>query len=188
MPNIDIKPLSRLSREEFKRIAVGYTSTEMYRPVRTESESQIVFTLERVKRSEPYVKRWPFTEANYARCISHLSQDVSVGATVDGELVGIAVAELHEWDRTLNVWEIHVAETHHKLGVGSGLIQGLVERAKAKGLRQIVCEAQSTNMPVLDFYRKLGFKMEGIDLTFYDHDEDCGEEFVVFMKLRVGGQ
>lgn len=185
MPDIDIQPLTELSTEDFKRIAVGYTSTEMYRPTRTESDSQIVFTLERVKRSEPYVKRWPFTEANYTTCINYLARGVSVGASIDGKLVGIAVAELREWDKSINVWEIHVEETHHRQGVGRRLIQGLIDRARVKGLRQIVCEAQSTNTDVIDFYHRVGFKMEGIDLTFYDHDESCKEEFAVFMKRVV---
>jgi ribosomal protein S18 acetylase RimI-like enzyme len=185
VPDIDIQPLTQLSAEDFKRIAVGYTSTEMYRPTRTESDGQIVFTLERVKRSEPYVKRWPFTEANYATCINCLPQGVSVGAATDGKLVGIAVAELREWGKSINVWEFHVDEAHHRQGIGKRLIQGLVDRARAIGLRQIVCEAQSTNVPVFDFYRRQGFKMEGIDLTFYDHDESCAEEFAVFMKRVV---
>jgi len=185
VPDIDIQPLTELSAEAFKRIAVGYTSTEMYSPVRTESDSQIVFTLERVKRSEPYVKQWPLTEANYATFISHLAQGVSVRASIDGTLVGIAVAEVREWDESINLWEFHVAETHHRQGVARSLIHGLVDRARAKGLRQIVFEAQSTNTPVIDFYRHLGFKMEGIDLTLYDHDENCQEEFAVFMKLIV---
>jgi ribosomal protein S18 acetylase RimI-like enzyme len=65
-------------------------------------------------------------------------------------------------------------------------MERLVGSAKAAGLRIIVCETQSTNVPAIRFYRRVGFKMEGIDLSYYSNEDMAPErEVAVFMKRRL---
>jgi ribosomal protein S18 acetylase RimI-like enzyme len=35
----------------------------------------------------------------------------------------------------------------------------------------ILCETQTTNVPAIDFYRRVGFKLEGIDLSYYSNED-----------------
>ena len=62
----------------------------------------------------------------------------------------------------------------------------LAESARAAGLRAIVCEAQNTNVPAIRFYRRLGFRLEGVDVSLYSNEDlQPGGSVAVIMKLRV---
>lgn len=67
------------------------------------------------------------------------------------------------------MWELHVAETHQRRGIGRQLVEALTEKACAAGLRTLVCETQNTNMPAMRSYWKLGFQIEGIDVSYYSN-------------------
>jgi ribosomal protein S18 acetylase RimI-like enzyme len=70
-------------------------------------------------------------------------------------------------------------------GVGSQLMEQLAEKGKAAGLRIIVCETQTTNVPAIQFYHRVGFVMEGIDLSYYSNEDYSDGEIAVFMKRRL---
>ena len=61
-------------------------------------------------------------------------------------------------------------------------MEALAEKGRAIGLRTIVCETQNTNVPAIEFYRKVGFTVEGIDLSYYTNDDVLNGEVAVFMK------
>src|SRR6266545_450346 len=90
----------------------------------------------------------------------HCNAGFSFGA-YDGELlVGLIIAEPQEWNRSLCVWEFHVAATHRRSGIGRQLMACAEEQARRSGLRTIVCETQNTNAAAIMVYRKLGFTIE----------------------------
>jgi streptothricin acetyltransferase len=57
--------------------------------------------------------------------------------------------------------------------------------SRETGLRAIVCETQNTNVPAIDFYRHIGFTLEGIDLSFYTNDDYLNGEVAIFMKKLI---
>jgi ribosomal protein S18 acetylase RimI-like enzyme len=61
----------------------------------------------------------------------------------------------------------------------------LAARACAAGLRAVVCETQTTNVPAIAFYRQLGFEIDGVDLSYYSNDDASGGEVAIFMKLKL---
>lgn len=90
------------------------------------------------------------------------------------------------WNKSLWVWEFHVAEMYRRRGLGRRLMDALAGRAKAAGLRTIVCETQNTDVPAIDFYRAVGFSIEGIDVSYYTNDDLLpGGEVAIFMKRRL---
>jgi ribosomal protein S18 acetylase RimI-like enzyme len=64
----------------------------------------------------------------------------------------------------------------------------LAQKGKESGLRTIVCETQNTNVPAIKFYRKVGFMIDGVDLSYYTNDDWPDGEIAIFMKkpLIVG--
>jgi RimJ/RimL family protein N-acetyltransferase len=47
------------------------------------------------------------------------------------------------------------------LGIGSALLQSLIEWAKGSGIRKIQLEVMADNERAINLYKKFGFKIEG---------------------------
>lgn len=52
-------------------------------------------------------------------------------------------------------------------------------------MRAVVCETQNTNVAAIRFYRRMGFDIEGVDLSYYSN-QDCPDgEVALFLKKRL---
>jgi ribosomal protein S18 acetylase RimI-like enzyme len=143
------------------------------------------FTL--AELSEPYVKRYDNLDHETLTHYLELSQnDYSRGAYDEGHCVGIALAEPQFWNHSLHVREIHIAETHQRKGIGRMLLEAVSQKAHDSNFRTIVCETQSTNPDAIKFYRKMGFSIEGIDLSQYSNKDFPDGEIAIFMKKATG--
>lgn len=184
---IDIRALKQFNPNDLQRLVVGYTSDAKYRVSKTESDHQFAIALELVPVSPPYHKRDDHLDVETLESYQQVPAfGFSFGA-YEGELcVGIALAEPRHWNKSLWVWELHVAETHQRRGVGRQLVDALAAQACAVGLRTLICETQNTNVPAICFYRKAGFQMEGIDISLYSNDDYPDGEIAIFMKKRLG--
>ena len=185
MTSIELRTLRDLERRDVRRLVAGYVSSEAYRVRKTGSKGLVVLRLERVSLRQPYQKRFLFPEADWSRYRAVVRQGFSVGAFDGKRLVGLALAERREWNRSLWVWELGVAATHRRRGIGTLLVQELSRRARAAGLRILVCETQTTNVPAIDFYRKNGFSVHGIDLSYYSNHDVARGEVALFMKKAL---
>jgi ribosomal protein S18 acetylase RimI-like enzyme len=81
--------------------------------------------------------------------------------------------------------EFHVAATHQRRGIGRELLQNVVTRSQQDGFRTVVCETQTTNTPAIAFYRRMGFTLEGVDISLYTNQDYPDGEIAVFMKKRL---
>jgi len=135
----------------------------------------------------PYSKRYDHLDAEtLAQYQKVPACGFSFCAYAAGQCVAIVLAEPHHWNRSLWVWELHVAESHRRRGTGRQLVEALTEKARAGGLRTVVNETQNSNVPAIQFYRSLGFHVEGIDLSYYSNHDFPEGEIAIFMKKRVG--
>jgi ribosomal protein S18 acetylase RimI-like enzyme len=167
-------------------IITGYTTDAVYQASRTESAEESTFTLRLVALPQPMSKRYSHldeeTQAHYATL---LGLGFSFGAYQEGQCIGLALAEAHAWNQSLWVWEFHVSESYRSQGVGRRLMEALIARARDAGLRTIVCETQTTNVPAIRFYRALGFTLDGIDLSYYSNHDYPHGEIALFMKRAL---
>ena len=180
---IEIRKLKHLRREDL-HIMAGYVSTDRYQVSKTETDNEFCFILKRQKLNEPYVKHWSFSEEDFKNYSELVNQGLSLGAYDTDQLVGIAISEKIEWNRSLWIREFGIAESYRRKGVGRQLMEKIVEVAKAEGLRILVCETQNTNVSAIDFYRSVGFEVDGIDLSYYTN-RDVEDEVAVFMKRKL---
>ena len=150
------------------------------------SDSHITFDLQRVTLDEPSVKQYDhYDEATLQRYNEVLAEGYSFGAYAGNLLIGLILASAHHWNHSIWVWEFHVVETHRRLGAGKGLMTTLVEKARSEGFRTVVCETQNTNATAIQVYLKLGFSLEGVDISYYTNEDYPGGEIAVFMKKRL---
>ena len=182
---IKIGVLLSLELADIVRVAGGYTSNNKFAVVHTHSENHAAFELRRTALARPYVKKYDFDRETVERYNAFLHDGFSFGA-YDGELlVAILISEVHSWNQSLWVHEFHVAESHRNMGIGRRLMECVSEKAVDAGLRIIVCETQNTNVPAIEIYRRLGFGIEGIDISYYGNDDCPDGEIAIFMKRRL---
>jgi ribosomal protein S18 acetylase RimI-like enzyme len=182
---IEIRPLTELNLDDLHRVASGYVSDERYAVDHSETDELISFTLRREKLSTSYVKKYEFNTDTIKAYRPHLENGFSF-AVYDGDLIGLAVSELHQWNNSLWIHEFHIAEPYRRRGLGKQLMERVAEAARDAGIRILVCETQNTNASAIKVYRQLGFSLEGVDLSYYRNSDQPDGEIAVFMKRRLG--
>lgn len=179
---IDIKPLTQLQPQDIRALNKGYTSSAMYRVSKSETPEEIIIQLALVPLSHPYIKRWETNDEELARLQDVVRKGLSLAAYDGKRMVAIAIAEARRWNRTLWVWEFHVVPDYQRMGIGRRLMDALAEVGCSEKLRVMVCETQNTNVPAISFYRGVGFRLEGIDLSYYTNHDLTDGEVAIFMK------
>lgn len=180
---LEIRPLRALDDDILSNLIVGYTSGARYEVEKIETPEHTRIELRLVQLPQPFVKRYPDLDAQTTEHYkSIVEQGNSFGAFAGERCVGIALAEPHTWNLSFLLHELHVAEDFQRQGIGRRVIESLAAHGRSLGLRCIVCETQTTNVPAIQFYRAMGFTLEGIDLSLYtNHDRENGE-VALFMK------
>lgn len=183
---IEVRSLTKLNLTDLRRVASGYTSNGKYVVAYADSESEVSFNLQLIALEQPYVREYDHFDAEILeRYNDILRSGYSFGAHDGDLLVGLLIAEPRLWNHSLWVSEFHVAASHRKLGIGKRLMREAAEKSKREGFRTIVCETQNTNASAISVYRKLGFSMEGIDISYYSNTDYPDSEIAVFMKKRL---
>ena len=182
----DIRPLVMVDPPLLERlITAGYTSTEAYQVVREETRDRIRFELRLIRLNQPVVKRYPLDAQMIARYTELAATGHAFGAFVDEACVGIALCEPHAWNASLFIHEFRIAPDFQRMGIGRALMAAVEEHARAEGMRRVVLETQTTNVPAIRFYRALGFTLDAVDISLYSNDDLARGEVAVFMKKSV---
>ena len=183
---IAIRPLPRFDAERFQAIASGYTTNAIYQVKWVDSPEQANFALAREQLPAPQEFRYPFSDEDFAHYRAIVPGEYCMAAFDGDEVIGVAIAEAQGWNNVLWVWDFHVAQAYRGQGIGRYLMDALVEKATSAGLRAIICETQNTNTPAIDFYRAVGFALEGVDISYYTNEDMLpGHTVAVFMKRRL---
>ena len=94
-------------------------------------------------------------------CAVDYARDMAIAATVmlegDETLIGVARYVLARPDAC--EFAVVVADRWHGRGIGSRLMDKLARVARSRGLKEIYGEVLSTNRPMLELCRKLGYAL-----------------------------
>lgn len=183
---IDIRVLAKIDAGSLASVITSYTTSKRYEVHHQEADGQTIFALRLIELDAPFTKSYDhLDDETLGRYRAVLPDNLSFGA-YDGErLVGLVIAEPHHWNGSAWVWDFHVADAYRGQGIGARLMDALAEKAKADGLRVIVCETQTANVPAIRFYRKVGFTLDGIDLSYYTNEDVARGDVAVFMKRKL---
>lgn len=100
-----------------------------------------------------------------------LDDPVAYGAFEDdGKLIGFIEGFLEEWNNRFRITNICVFESGIRgKGIGSKLLETIMDDAKKSGARMVVLETQSYNSKAISFYRNNGFEIIGFDRFAYSN-------------------
>lgn len=182
---INYKTLDHYNPQIERLIEMGYESREKYQVSKTETADRTSFNLVLTTLESPYIKRWEVNDEDRKYYTRVIEEGHSFSALDGSEMVAVALAETRRWNGTLWIWEFHVTPSHQRRGIGRQMMDILAEKANAAGLRTMLVETQSTNMPAIRFYRAAGFFIEGIDLSYYSNHDIPDGEVAIFMKRKI---
>lgn len=180
---ITIRPLTTVDLTTLSRVISGYESNEKYVVSWDDSAEASYFTLRLVDLLYPYVKRFPLEDPSHY--VEIIKAGYSLAAYDSNKLVALALANIQSWNNTFWLHEFHVQKGYQGRGIGRQLMNAVKTTARAKHTRAIVCETQTTNVPAIRFYRTMGFKIEGVDVSLYSNHDLCDPEVALFMKYRL---
>lgn len=183
---IKINKLTQFDKKRYRELTAGYTSPAKYTVTKTETEDETQITLTLQPLDPPYLKRFGRDDRLEELMEAVLKHGLSLGAYEGSKLIGIAIAERRDWNRSLWVWEFHIDADYQDKGIGTKLMKALTKKAIKEELRVMVCETQNTNVPAIQFYRKMGFEIDGIDLSYYTNKDVEEGEVALLMKRKIG--
>jgi len=116
-----------------------------------------------------------------------LENPAAYGAFDGEELVGFVEGFLEEWNNRYRITNICVFdEKTRQSGVGTRLLQAIMNDAVVSGARMAVLETQSFNFKAIRFYKKHGFEIIGFDRYAYANNGPEEHNMLIYMgkKLR----
>ncbi|MFB7372589.1 GNAT family N-acetyltransferase [Streptomyces sp. NPDC056222] len=98
-----------------------------------------------------------------------------VAVDADGTPVGFIAVGVEEWNRRLVVHQVTVHPAHRGRGIGGELMRRALAHGRERGARTAWLEVTSVNVPAVRAYRRMGFRLCGLDTTLYTGTESEGE-------------
>lgn len=115
-----------------------------------------------------------------------LDDPVAFGAFENGQLLGYVEGTLEKWNnryRISNICIFDQAKRHS--GIGTLLMNSILEEALQSGARMVVLETQTCNENAISFYHKHGFKIIGFDLFAYTNTDPERHEIRIEMGREL---
>jgi ribosomal protein S18 acetylase RimI-like enzyme len=182
---IDIRNLTQFRSRTFKNLAAGYSSDFKYLAEKFETREKVTLSLNLTRLPHPYLKKFTFDSFQSSHYRKIVRQGWSIGAFNSEKTVGLAIAEKWDWNRCLWIWEFHVSKKFQRQGIGKKMMERIFQNARDAQCRVVVCETQNTNFSAIEFYRKMGFDIQGVDFSYYDSTPELEDEFAIFMKKAI---
>lgn len=180
---IDIRKLNGMTFEEYKSLGHdGYVTDTVYQIITNDNNGETSFTLKYIELKEPFVKTYPVNTDSILNYNELISEGLSLGAYDNNTLAGVLIACKREWNNSIWIEFIEVAEEYRNKKIGTHLLTKLCNNLKDSGFRIIELETQNTNMPAINFYRKNGFEITGLNLTLYNNPDNKFESAIYMTK------
>ncbi len=163
---------SRLS--EFDNIPISFEVHSIYEVIDDNEQIQLI----EQPLPTPNVKDYDQLNSNSSHSWSDMDTTgwgifLALDQTQNDKPVGGAIVTIPE----CALWDLRVAPSHRRFGVGRALFKYAIEWAKQQGVTtRMSIETQNTNVSACRFYAAMGAKLGDIDRNAYEHDEEVKHE------------
>ena len=157
----------------------GYSTDKIYSVSSIEFGGSFEFNLK--EKAFPYTKVWETGAEDLKELNDIIEKGNSFGAFVNDELAGWIIGEHRTWNNSFYIENILIDEKHRRQGIGIMLIKSAIKEARRLNCRMIELETQNTNYPAIQFYRRMGFNITGLNTRLYEKPE----EIALFMTLDL---
>lgn len=101
-----------------------------------------------------------------------VSPNTFLVAEHEGNVIGYVIGTLEARDKG-HVVSIGVHPNYRKRGVATALLNEVISRFNARGVKIVKLEVRVSNLPAINLYRKLGFEITGTVEKYYSDGEDA---------------
>jgi len=163
---------SRLS--EFNKIPISFEVHSIYEVIDNNEQIKLI---ERPLLTS-YVKDYDQLNSNLSESWSNMDTTnwrifLALDETQNDKPVGGAIVTMPE----CILYDLRVAPSHRRLGVGRALLEHAIQWAKQQGVTTCMSiETQNTNVTACRFYAAMGAKLGDIDRNAYRNDEEVKHE------------
>jgi GNAT superfamily N-acetyltransferase len=163
---------SRLS--EFNKIPISFEVHSIYEVIDNNEQIKLI---ERPLLTS-YVKDYDQLNSNLSDSWSNMDTTnwrifLALDETQNDKPVGGAIVTMPE----CALYDLRVAPSHRRLGVGRALLKHAIQWAKQQGVTTCMSiETQNTNVTACRFYAAMGAKLGDIDRNAYQNDEEVKHE------------
>lgn len=102
-----------------------------------------------------------------------------------GALEGFATVQLQRWNNSAELSALFVAPGSRGRGLGRALLAAALDFARSERVRCLTLETQTSNVPAIRFYQRMGFRFCGIHTALYDPAAVAPEEVAVFFAYAL---
>ncbi len=134
------------------------------------AQSKDIARIIEIERSWVHLSHWSLDA--YHRLIEEDTFTRSLIAETeqaDGKIEIAGFVIFHVADRISEIYNIAVDNSHARLGVGTSLMQEVVEWSRADGARKLMLEVRKSNHGAIGFYNRFGFSISGERLNYYSN-------------------
>lgn len=180
---IEIKTLKPITLKMLESFGFnGFMTDCVYHVVRTNEKDNVNFTLEVQELENTYIKEWRSSQEGVDGFNETIKEGHSFGAYEAENLAGLLIATTVDWNKSLWVDNIRVSTDYKRKNIGKSLMERLEAYGKEKCYRLIGFEVMASNYPAIMFYKKLGYTIDGLDLSHYPTRVGGQKEVAIFMK------
>ena len=170
--------IEKLDAEQYmgRKFTLRYMTNGYYNIRRTDIGFQITYE----KFEKP-------TEISFSDYMFNewLKDPIAYGAFENGQLLGYVEGTMEKWNNRYRISNICVFDhTRRHSGIGTVLMNTILQEAKESGARMVVLETQTCNENAIAFYRKNGFDIIGFDLFAYTNIDPERHE----IRIEMGKQ
>ncbi|WP_080780181.1 GNAT family N-acetyltransferase [Chryseobacterium phocaeense] len=177
---MEIKKLEKLTANPTSDWGLnGYETDKILSVSFVEYAGSFEFVLKEKQIS--YTKVWNTDADDIDELNEIIEHGHSFGVFENEELMGWIICEHRTWNNSFYIENILVSEKMRRKGAGALLIKNAVREARQLNCRILELETQNTNFPAIQFYRRLGFSITGLNTRLYEN----AEETAVFMTLDL---
>ena len=163
-PTLNLRP-GRLPDDRDALLALdrSFSTARMYRVER----SPLGFQLDDALVDPPVHKDFPLVDDLGDE---RVWRDSLVAEDAD-RVVGFAAWTHQAWNQRTELWHLYVAPPQRGRGVGRQLVDAVLDAARDAGTRGVWLETSNLAYPAIQFYRRVGFELCGLDTTLYGGEQ-----------------
>lgn len=119
-----------------------------------------------------YTGKAPWQASSFMIEISKLGQRQYLVATINQQVIAFIGATFLNYGNEVHITNLAVIPIWQNHNIGSQLLKIIIDQTKNLKIDKITLEVRKSNVAAQRLYQRLGFKITGVKVAYYDFDNE----------------